>query len=54
MKVTVTIEIDAEGKSPIFPGYVLREVTRKGTTFKQWYMVGPREISLATKRAEGR
>jgi hypothetical protein len=54
MKVIVTVEIDTEGRTPIFPGYILRTVTRKGTTFNQWYMTGPRHISLETKRKEGR
>ena len=54
MKVEVTIEVDSEGRSPLFPGYALKQVTRKGVTFHQWYMIGPREVSLATKHAEGR
>jgi hypothetical protein len=53
MRITITIDIDVNSNVQ-YPGYVLREVTRKGVTFKQWYMVGPRAVSLATKRAEGR
>lgn len=53
MQIVITIEVRQD--SPlVFPGYRLRTVKRNGTTFKQWYMTGPRSISLATKRAEGR
>jgi hypothetical protein len=54
MKITITIHIDVDNDAQKYPGYALKEVTRRGVTYKQWYMVGPREVSLATKRAEGR
>jgi hypothetical protein len=52
MHLTITIDIQLKPE-PRYPGYTLKTITRKGRTFQQWYMIGPRGISLATNRSEG-